>query len=548
VLQDRLGISHADWDRAAVLGSESGARLSLMLIRLGLVAEDQLESAFSQEYSCGRLSEHAGPPEALKVDSLLPAYLRAKRACPILSDEKTCLRVAMFDPSDTDMIKDISFATGMELQPVVARLSVIDALLESLETGQPSAEADYGENVSSEGDSHNLDRLRDLASEAPVIRLVQRLISDAVTRKASDIHIEPGIQQVHVRNRVDGLLQEIEQLPLNLAAAIASRIKIMANLNIAERRLPQDGRIRIAVMGRETEFRVATSPVLHGESVVLRILDRGQVVLNFEALGFAHAQIEAMRRGLAQPHGMILVTGPTGSGKTTTLYAALKELNTPERKILTAEDPIEYSLERVNQVQVKPQIGLDFSHALRSFLRQDPDVILVGEIRDAETARIAVQASLTGHLLLSTVHTNSAAGAITRLRDMGVEEYLLASTVMLVVGQRLVRKLCPECKLAEAVRSSQAPWAGAGTESISLYRPVGCAACKGAGYQGRIVISEVLEVSEAVRGAVLQCGDTAAIEKVAVAEGMKRLEEDGYAKVLAGQTTVEEVLRVTSVG
>jgi general secretion pathway protein E len=374
---------------------------------------------------------------------------------------------------------------------------------------------------------------------------VQRLINQAVEQRASDIHLEPVERGLVVRFRADGVLREIETQPKAVAAPTVSRIKVMAGLNIAERRMPQDGRIRVAVHGKDIDFRVATSPTIHGESVVLRILDRQDVQLDFDSLGFDAGLIETLRAAIARPFGIVLVTGPTGSGKTTTLYAALKELNQPERKILTVEDPVEYMLPGVNQVPVKPQIGLTFAHALRSFLRQDPDVIMVGEIRDRETAEVAIQAALTGHLLLSTLHTNTAAAAVTRLLDMGIDDYLITSTVHVVLGQRLVRRLCEHCRAPydpspEVLRrfslQAAAPW----------HRAVGCIACEGTGYRKRTTILEALPMSEAIRAKVLERADAHSIEAVAIAEGMRTMLGHGLERVAAGETTLEEILRVTS--
>ncbi|HYZ34421.1 MAG TPA: GspE/PulE family protein, partial [Crenalkalicoccus sp.] len=375
------------------------------------------------------------------------------------------------------------------------------------------------------------------------------LIARAVEARASDIHLEPTEDRLRIRLRVDGVLEEVEGPPPALRHAVVSRIKIMAKLNIAERRLAQDGRLRFAVRGKEVDFRVSTTPVIHGESVVLRILDRGSLVLEFEALGFSPDILPRYREILERPHGILLVTGPTGSGKTTTLYTSLMALNTPERKILTIEDPIEYQLQGVNQTQVKPQIGLSFGAALRSFLRQDPDIMMVGEIRDLETAQIAVQAALTGHMILSTLHTNDAASAVTRLLDMGVEPFLLTSTLNAVVGQRLVRRLCPHCRRAvtpsaEAVAAlGLAELVPAGAP-LRLYEPVGCEHCNG-GYRGRAAILELLPMSEPIARLVLARAEARAIGEAAAAEGMRTMFADGMLKALAGLTTADEVLRVT---
>jgi general secretion pathway protein E len=394
----------------------------------------------------------------------------------------------------------------------------------------------------------DVERLRDMSSDAPIIRLVNGTIARAVEARASDIHFEPAERSLRVRFRVDGILQDIETLPERMSAPLTSRIKIMAKLNIAERRLAQDGRIRFAVRGQEIDFRVSTMPTLHGESVVLRILDRGSLKLDFAALGFDDDVLADYLPILQRPHGILLVTGPTGSGKTTTLYTSLSALDRDELKILTIEDPIEYQLEGINQTQVKPQIGLTFAGALRAFLRQDPDVIMVGEIRDLETAEIAVQAALTGHMILSTLHTNDAASAVTRLLDMGVENYLITSTVNAVLAQRLVRTLCPHCREPyeagpELIKSyGFEPIEG---HAIRLFHPGGCPACRGTGFQGRTTITELLLVSDAIRELILSRAEAQEIQRVAIAEGMRTMFADGMRKALAGATTLEEVIRVT---
>jgi general secretion pathway protein E len=427
----------------------------------------------------------------------------------------------------------------------VATFSAIDSALASVqERTEPTVEADRGNDPLEVEDA---EALRDLASDAPVVRLVQRLIGEAIERKASDIHFEPQEAGLCVRYRVDGVLLEVTTEPRTLRAAIVSRLKIMAGLNIAERRLPQDGRIRVTVHGRDTDFRVATAPTLFGESVVLRILDRQEVALDFAALGFEADIVATLRDALSRPYGIVLCTGPTGSGKTTTLYAALRELNTADRKILTVEDPVEYTLAGINQTHVRPQIGYTFAAALRSFLRHDPDVLMVGEIRDRETAEIAIQAALTGHLLLSTLHTNTAAGAITRLLDMGIDDYLLTSTLALVIGQRLVRRLCVTCRepfFADGALAER--FSGAGLAAgATLYHARGCPECAGTGYVGRTSILELLTLSPPVRSLVLSRADARTIEEEAVRLGMRTMLRHGVAKALEGTTTLAEVLRVT---
>jgi general secretion pathway protein E len=421
----------------------------------------------------------------------------------------------------------------------------LEAALGRLDGGASPAEAAPEPDAAPEAAEEDLDRVRDLASEAPVIRLVNRIIARAVELRASDIHLEAADAGLRLRYRIDGVLQEMEPPPAGLRAALVSRIKIMARLDIAERRLAQDGRLRLAVRGRDVDFRVSTTPSIHGESAVLRILDRDRLALDFAALGFDDALLAGWQALLARPHGILLVTGPTGSGKTTTLYASLARLNTPEAKILTVEDPVEFTLAGVNQVQVKPQIGLTFASALRSFLRQDPDVLMIGEIRDLETAQIAIQAALTGHLVLSTVHTNDAASALTRLLDMGVEDYLLTSTITGILAQRLVRRLCPQCRAPYRPGAElRATLEGVAVPADAvLYQPAGCAACEGRGFNGRTMILELLPMSDAIRPMVLRQAEAREIRAQAIAEGMQPMLAHGLRKALAGVTTVEEVFR-----
>jgi general secretion pathway protein E len=406
------------------------------------------------------------------------------------------------------------------------------------------------ENLGDEagGDEADVEQLRDLASEAPVIRLVNLVIQRAVELRASDIHIEPFENRLKVRYRVDGVLEEAESPPANLTAAVISRIKIMAKLNIAERRLPQDGRIMLRVQGKELDLRVSTVPTAHGESVVMRLLDRETVVFDFHRLGFTDEFLPKFQHVLEQPHGILLVTGPTGSGKTTTLYTALSKLNTPDVKIITVEDPVEYQIEGINQIQAKPQIGLDFANALRSIVRQDPDIIMIGEMRDLETSRIAIQSALTGHLVLSTLHTNNAAGGVTRLLDMGVEDYLLTSTVNGILAQRLVRRLEPtHAERYEALPEVIEEFGLRRFQPegpIYLYRPKPSALTP-TGYLGRTTIAELLVMDDELRRLVMRHAGMGELEEAARARGMRTMYEDGLVKALQGLTTIEEVLRVT---
>jgi general secretion pathway protein E len=429
--------------------------------------------------------------------------------------------------------------------------SEIDDLIERYYGSGRSAMGTIVENLTDENNrsEDDIEHLRDLASEAPVIRLVNLIIQRAVEQRASDIHVEPFENRLKVRYRIDGVLHEVESPPAASTAAVISRIKIMAKLNIAERRLPQDGRIMIRVQGKELDLRVSTVPTAHGESVVMRILDREAVVFDFKTLGFTDQFLQKFLNVLELPHGIMLVTGPTGSGKTTTLYTALSQLNTADVKIITVEDPVEYQIEGINQIQAKPQIGLDFSHALRSIVRQDPDIIMIGEMRDLETAKIAIQSALTGHLVLSTLHTNNAAGGITRMLDMGVEDYLLTSTVNGILAQRLVRRLdksvaTPFEAMPEVVREYKLD-TFTDERPIRLYKP-GSSPTNPTGYFGRTTIMEFLVMSDALRRLIMQHAGMGEIEEQARREGMRTMFEDGLVKSLQGQTTIEEVLRVTS--
>jgi general secretion pathway protein E len=532
-------------ERVARVQAETSDRLSAILLKLGLLSEPALADSLARYGGLPRFVHAILPAEPLAIDELNAEFIRAREIVPLRLTEEA-LEVACWDALDDYAPRALSFAIRKPVTRVVATRTEIQQALDSLYS-RPEPNEPVAAETNAQVEDEEVDRLKDLASEAPVIRLVQRLIDEAVRARASDIHLEPSDQALHVRLRMDGLLRELERHPRAVAAPVVSRVKVMAGLDIAERRLPQDGRMRVSAQGKEIDFRVATSPTLHGESVVLRILDRQDVALDFDALGFDAALTATLREAIGRPFGIVLVTGPTGSGKTTTLYAALKEINTPDRKILTVEDPVEYMLAGVNQVPIRPQIGLTFAQALRAFLRQDPDVLMVGEIRDRETAEIAIQAALTGHLLLSTLHTNTAAAAITRLLDMGIDDYLLTSTLHVILGQRLVRKLCAECRepftpSAEiCARFGSAPRADA-----VWYRARGCSACQNTGFRGRTTIIEALRMTDAVRAKVLERADAHVIQKVAVEEGMRTMLAHGFERVAAGVTTVEEILRVTS--
>jgi general secretion pathway protein E len=457
----------------------------------------------------------------------------------------------MADPSNRFVLDAVSAATGLDVVPCVGIPSQIDGAVEKLYGAGRSAMGEIVDGLIQGGDDEeDVEHLKDLASEAPVIRLVNLVMQRAVESRASDIHVEPFEGRLKIRFRIDGVLKEVEAPPAHSAAAVISRIKIMAKLNIAERRLPQDGRIGLRVQGKELDLRVSTVPTLFGESVVIRLLDKESVKFDFGALGFDGSPLERMLEILDMPHGIVLVTGPTGSGKSTTLYTALHRLNTPERKIITVEDPVEYQLEGINQIQVKPQIDLTFANALRAIVRQDPDVIMVGEMRDLETARIAVQSALTGHLVLSTLHTNDAAGGVARLLDMGVEDYLITSTVNGIVAQRLVRRLCSHCRepytvLPEMVEELRLRRYLPEGEEARLFHAGGCEQCGGSGYFGRLSLCEVLLMTDGIRGLVMQHANASLIQHKALEEGMESMYQDGLRKAVEGLTTLEEVIRVT---
>jgi general secretion pathway protein E len=535
--------------RAAEAASE---RLDLVLVKLGLISESDLCIAYATYCRLPLVGSDNVPSQPVLADRLKLPFLKANRLLPISFDGRRIL-IATADPFVDEAAKAISYMLEVDVDLAVIAPAEIERALRKLYQ-DAGTEAQVGEDVApviDEGSEYDVERLRDIANEAPVIRLVSQIISRAVERGASDVHIEPGRDAVAIRYRIDGFLQQDRIVPAALRAALTTRIKIMAKLDIAERRLPHDGRIKTAVRGVEIDIRVSTLPTIFGESIVMRILDRTRVELDFTKLGLDAAIQAKLDRLMKLPNGIVLVTGPTGSGKTTTLYTALKNLNRPELKLFTVEDPIEYQLSGINQIQVQPQIGLDFPNALRSILRQDPDIVMIGEIRDLETARIAIQAALTGHLVFSTLHTNSAIAAITRLIDIGLERYLLASTVSGVMAQRLVRKLCPACSrphsVSERMQGRLKLAAASGAVDLSNSRePIGCEACAGTGYRGRTTISELLMVDDGIREAIgRRSQDQRLIEQRARTSGFRTLYEDGLIKVGAGETSLEEVLRVT---
>jgi len=547
LLVEQGRVSADDLRKVRRLQRERGERIERLLLDLGFISEEDLQPILARYLGVETVTRAQFPESPVPLEKLSLKYLKRVRALPIGRNNGS-LVVAMADPADFNAIQGIEMATGLAVTPQLARERDV---LEGLEAaygsgGDTVAEGADGDLEFVGDDEEDVDHLRDLASEAPVIRLVNNVINRAVESRASDIHVEPFEQSLKIRYRIDGVLHDVESPPRRLMAAIVSRIKIMAKLNIAERRLPQDGRIKLRLMGREIDLRVSTLPTLYGESVVLRILDRASIVVTLEHLGFPEDVLGRFESLITRPYGMILVTGPTGSGKTTTLYGALDKLNSPDKKIITIEDPVEYQLTGVNQIHVKSQIGLTFASGLRSIVRQDPDVIMVGEIRDFETAEIAIQAALTGHLVFSTLHTNDAAGAVTRLLEMGVEDYLLASSLLGVLAQRLVRKICEKCR--RPVENPPAAWlemVGAGQGGVQILEGAGCDACTHTGYRGRNGIFEFLEVDETVRQLILKRSSSDIIRDAAVRAGMRTLREDGWRAVRDGVTTVPEIVRVT---
>ena len=546
ILVEKGKVEKTDVERALILQSDNGQKLGKLLLSLGYIAEKDLIEALVEQTGIKAFYGESFPKEIEKIEGLSYDYLKKHILIPIKKTETT-LEVIMDDPFDFETISSLETLLSVVVVPYLGAESEI---LDAINRVYGEDKAIDEDAVLGEIDEDNIEQLKDLASEAPVIRLVNQMISKAVEMKASDIHVEPFEKVLRIRFRIDGVLHDIENPPRSIAPAVISRIKIMSKLDIAEKRIPQDGRINLRVLGKEIDLRVSTVPTLHGESVVMRILDKGSIQLfDLGKLGFPPDTYKQFETLIKKPHGIILVTGPTGSGKTTTLYAVLNRLNSPEKKIITVEDPVEYQLEGVNQIHVNPQVGLTFASGLRTILRQDPDIILVGEIRDKETAEIAIQASLTGHLVLSTLHTNDACGAVTRLLDMGVEDYLISSTLIGVLAQRLVRVVCKKCRKKVELSKEHIRDFGIDTAKYKNIPPVysaeGCKECNYTGYVGRMAIFELFMIDDNVRRMILEKPDTPKLKAYAKQHGMRNLREDGFLKVLQGITTPEEVLRVT---
>ncbi|PAT44032.1 type II/IV secretion system protein [Comamonadaceae bacterium OH2310_COT-174] len=526
-----------------------GGMLGRVLVRLGVVSEADLMPVLAGQLQVPLATAADYPEQPLEVPGLAPGFLRTHNAFALWQREDR-LGVALAVPQDEFVRKALHLATGLQIVPHLGLESDIERALDQAEAAaqQAEQEASADDLLGGLDAADFVEHLKDLASEAPVIKLVNTIIGRVIDLRASDIHLEPFEDGLHVRYRVDGVINVAEVIAPRLAPAVGSRVKLLAHLDIAERRLPQDGRIKTRVKGRELDLRVSTVPTVYGESIVMRVLDRASVRLNLDDMGFAPDTLARFNELLAKPHGIFLVTGPTGSGKTTTLYAGLAKLDADSQKIITVEDPVEYQLAGINQIQVHPQINLTFANALRAILRQDPDIIMIGEMRDGETAQIAVQSALTGHLVLSTLHTNTAPGAIIRMEDMGVERYLITSSVNGVLAQRLVRTLCPHCKQPHELAPQVLQGTGLARfvqPGQALYRPVGCEHCRGTGYKGRTGIHELMVLDEVLRRAILDGKDAAELASLAAQRGMLSLYEDGLRKVAQGLTSLEEVTRVT---
>ena len=564
-VSDKLGdilvreglISPEQLKRALAEQRGTGMRLGYTLVKLGFIEETEVTKMLARQYRMPAvdLSRFEVDPKILKL--IPPDVAQRHTVLPLKRDGRT-LTVAIADPNNVTAIEDLKFVTRCDIFPVIAgeytlRNAIdryytqsevqLQSLLRSVEAQEElevvQEQQDAQENLSA----------ADLADDAPVVKLINGLLTDAVRRGASDIHIEPFEHEMRVRYRVDGALAEVMKPPVKMRAALTSRVKIMANLNIAERRVPQDGRIKLKMGPRVIDFRVSTLPVLFGEKIVLRILDKGNLTLDLTKFGFEPKAEADLMKAISNPYGMVLVTGPTGSGKTTTLYSALSKINTMDVNILTAEDPVEYNLMGINQVLVRAEVGLTFAAALRAFLRQDPNIIMVGEIRDLETGSIAIKAALTGHLVLSTLHTNDAPSTITRMVDMGIEPFNVASAVNLIVAQRLVRRICGDCKEAHTYSDEELTAFGIALDEarkITFYRGAGCSTCNDTGYRGRQGLYEVLPMSSGLRRAVLKGGSSDDLRELAVREGMLTLRVDGMVKVKKGITTLEEVVKETA--
>ncbi len=549
-------------DRGLSVQLEKGGRIGEVLVQLGLISEEDVTRALARQldYPC-EMSIDADEIDLSLLERMQLGWARDHGVLPY-DKRNGYVLVATDDPLEVEVLDEVRLLSGTEIMPVVVPTTKLQSAINSAfdrksrQLGGGLDELDEEENPHAEEATLDINDLLDASDddEAPVIRFVNSLFVQAVRERASDIHIEAGEKEITVRFRIDGVLKEVANPPKRFHSSIITRIKIMAGLNIAEKRLPQAGRIRIKMAGKDIDIRVATAPAVHGERITMRLLDKSAVLLNLRDIGMAEDHLELMLDLIFNPHGIILVTGPTGSGKTTTLYSSLSEINSPDKNILTIEDPVEYQLDGISQMQVSQKIGLDFARGLRSYLRHDPDVIMVGEIRDVETAEMAIQASLTGHLVFSTLHTNDAAGAFTRLTDMGVEPFLVSSTVICSMAQRLVRTLCSDCRQAYRPSEEELAEIGLTLQDVDhqaggmIFKPgevPNCETCLGLGYKGRMGIYEILSIGDTIRSLIMNRADTSEIKKAADRQGMRNLRQDGALKVLMGSTSIEEVLRVT---
>ncbi len=530
------------------------ALLGKIMINMGLITEDQLARAVAAQWEIPYV-DLMNLNLSLDVVRLIPEDVCRRHKVVPLERKDNQLFIAMADPLNVFAIDHLRLTTGLVVQPRVAAESAIQATIEKVFGVEKSVKEamEQTEDLTAAGlvteEELAIEELQEIADQAPIVRLVNLIITQAVRERATDIHLEPRKTDVAVRYRVDGLLHSSRLLPRHLHPAITSRLKILSQMNIAERRIPQDGRIPLNIDGREIDLRVSTLPTIFGEKAVMRILDKSSTLLSLSQLGFTPDVQNVFERVIGQPYGMILITGPTGSGKTTTLYAILRQLNSVEKNLITVEDPVEYQLTGVNQVQVHPKAGLSFANALRSILRQDPDIVMVGEIRDSETAEIAINAALTGHLVLSTLHTNDAPSAVTRLMDMGIEPFLISSSLIGVTAQRLVRKICPNCRMEYSPLLD--PLRSLGLDipkgvEVKFYRGRGCDNCQGKGYSGRTALQEVMVVDDPIKNLILNRASSIQLKEQAQTRGMKTLLEDGWLKVLEGISTIEEVLRVVA--
>ncbi len=541
-------VTHDQLSGAVVEQQRLGRSLGRVLVDLGILSESQLVAALATQIGMQFVDLTDYPVDGSAVSRVSDTVCRRHTALPIGYDEGK-LVVAMADPANVFALDDIRSMTGYEVKPVVATKPDVLAAINKYHRGDAEMD-DLTMALDTTEDEDDLSKVKEIVEDAPIVKFVNLLITQAIQDRASDIHIEPTERDLRVRFRIDGVLHEVMRSPKTITAGVTSRLKIMADINIAERRIPQDGRLSVNANGKKIDLRVATLPTVWGEKIVMRVLDNSTAMLKLSDLGFSDPNYEVYSKSFVKPYGMILVTGPTGSGKSTTLYATLNIVSKPEVNVITVEDPVEYRLPGINQVQTNVKAGLTFSAALRSILRSDPDIVLLGEIRDGETAHIAIEAALTGHLVLSTLHTNDAPSAVVRLTEMGIEPFLVGSALDCVLAQRLARKLCSKCREAyvptpEMLRLNDFPWED-GMDLPTLYRPLGCAACSKTGYKGRLALHEVMAVSEEIEKLTVEHASSMAIRKVAVEQGMITLRHDGLLKVLAGVTSIEEIFRVVA--